>query len=252
MKKLLFLIAVMLIAQASFSQIFSWGIKGGVNSTKITFDDFNVGDPTISIDYDYLAEHPEAVEFDDENNVTYIDPQAFTVSGMGVEFSPSSYEMGYHFGGFARIKLLGLFIQPELLFSHAEASINVMEPDLNSVKESTATINYNKFDVPVMIGIKLGPARLNMGPVATFNLSPNVEGAKGEVNDVLNDFTEVTNLATFGGQLGVGLDILKKVTLDVRYEFPLSKLGDDVTIGENTFSTDQRQSQFIGSIGWMF
>lgn len=254
MKKLVFFIAVMLVAQVSFTQIFSWGIKGGVNSTKISFDDFSVGDPTISIDYNYLANNPDAVETDVDGNITYIDPQAFTVSGLGVEFSPKSYEMGYHFGAFARIKLLGIYVQPELIFSHASAGIDFSEYDevAGELKTSTANINYNNFDIPVMVGMKLGPARFNLGPVASFKLSPNVEGAKGEVKESLEDFSSATELATFGGQVGVGIDILKKLTLDIRYEFPLSKLGDQVTIGDNTFNTDQRQTQVIGSIGWMF
>ena len=253
MKKLVFFIAVMLVAQVSFTQIFSWGIKGGVNSTKISFDDFSVGDPTISINYDYLADNPDAITYDGSGNITYIDPQAFTVTGLGVEFSPKSYEMGYHFGAFARIKVLAIFIQPELIFSHASAGIDFSEPTAaGELKKSTANINYNNFDIPVMVGMKLGPARFNLGPVASFKLSPNVEGAKAEVKESLEDFSSATEFATFGGQVGVGIDILKKLTLDLRYEFPLSKLGDQVTIGDNTFNTDQRQTQVIASIGWMF
>ncbi len=257
MKKLVFLISIVLMAQMSFAQLFSWGVKGGVNSTKVSFDDFNI-DGDFTVKEDYLPGGPNAddliitVQDDEGNDVEIINPQAINTPRL--TFTPSSYEMGYHFGAFARLKLLGIFIQPELLFSHAEAAIDFSDTDnlVDNVSSSTATINYNKFDVPVMVGVKLGPARLNMGPVATFNLSPSVEGAAGEVEDMLDDFTEVTNLATFGAQVGVGVDILKKVTIDVRYEFPISKLGDEVTIGDNTFSTDQRQAQFIGSVGFMF
>lgn len=255
MKRIVIFITVLLMAQLSMAQLFSWGVKAGVNSTKVSFDDFSIkGDPQFTIDYNYLATHPDAVTYDGDGNITYIDPAAFDVTLPGVQFKPKSYEMGYHFGAFVRLKVLGIYVQPELIFSHAEASIDFSETDelAGALKTSTASIKYNNFDIPVMVGMKLGPARFNLGPVASFKLSPNVEGAEAEVKESLNSFTKATEFATFGGQVGVGIDILKKLTLDVRYEFPLSKLGDQVNIGENTFKTDQRQTQFIASVGWFF
>jgi len=252
MKKLVFLIGVMLVAQASFSQIFTWGVKAGVNSTKVSFDDFSI-ENDITIKPDYL---PGGSNEDDliitVDGQEVINPQA--INRPGIKFEPKSYEMGYHFGAFARLKVLGIYIQPELIFSHAEASIDFSDTDnlAGELESSTATIKYNSFDIPVLVGMKLGPARFNLGPVASFKLDPNVEGAKAEVKEGLTSFSDATELATFGGTVGVGIDILKKVTLDVRYEFPLSKLGDEVNIGDNSFKTDQRQSQVIGSIGFMF
>jgi hypothetical protein len=250
MKKLIFFIAVMLVAQVSFTQIFSWGIKAGVNSTKISFDDFSIEDD-ITIKPDYLPGGPNA----DDLIITVdgqevINPAA--INRPGVKFEPKSYEMGYHFGAFARIKVLAIYIQPELYFSHTEAAIDFREEGAaGEVLESSATINYNNFDIPVLVGMKLGPARFNLGPVASFKLAPKVQDAQSQVENI-ESFSDATELATFGGQVGVGIDILKKVTLDIRYEFPLSKLGDQVTVGGNSFNTDQRQTQFMASIGWMF
>jgi hypothetical protein len=261
MKKILLFVAVLFIANTSFSQLFSWGIKGGVNSSKITFDDFNIEKDQPLVTFDGLT--PDAsgnitIPVEEINGQLVPDPQwvadHMNVNVPTLSFTPSSYEMGYHFGVFARIKVLAIFIQPELIFSQTNASIDVS--DVNNLwdnfTESTVDIKYNNFDIPVMVGVKLGPLRLNAGPVATFKLSSDPSAANDEINEMLNDFTAVTKTATFGGQAGVGIDILKKVTLDVRYEFPLSKLGDDVTIAGQTFKTDQRQSQFIASIGWMF
>lgn len=258
MKKLFLIVGLLIAAQVSFSQIFSWGIKAGVNSTKISFDDFSIdAPPTVGIDYNYLANNPEAVTTDGDGNITYIDPQVFTVTAPKVKFTPSSYNMGYHFGAFARIKVLGVFIQPELIFSQTKTEINFEGQDATSligdIKNSSAEIKYSNFDVPVMCGVKLGPARIYAGPVATFKLGNKVGTTPGdEIGEMIDDYNKVAEKATFGGQAGVGLDILSKVTLDVRYEFPLSKLGDNVTIGGNSYSTDQRASQFIASIGWMF
>ncbi|MGE4289995.1 MAG: porin family protein [Salinivirgaceae bacterium] len=258
MKKLILILSVIFIAHMSYSQIFTWGIKGGVNSSKVSFDDFSI-DPKVSIKDSYLPggtnEGSLFVDLDGDGTAAEINPLALNVVA-NLAFEPASYDMGYHFGAFARVKLLGIFIQPELIFSQTNTTINIKKPlaDLYSdVAESSASIKYTNFDIPVMVGVKLGPARLYGGPVASFKLGNNAdESASDEINQMLDSFTAVTQKATFGGQAGVGLDILKKVTLDVRYEFPLSKLGDSITLGDYSYNTDQRQSQFLASIGIMF
>ncbi len=251
MKKLIFIVSVLFLAHAAQSQIFSWGIKGGVNSSKISFDDFSVdGVPSVAVDPADLSQPDFLI---DVAGTTVINPKYVTVTMPNIAFTPSSYELGYHFGAFARIKVAMLYIQPELIFSQTNANIDVTGEDaLSEFKSSVSTVTYTNFDIPVMVGIKLGPARLCAGPVATFKLSTEANAATQEIIDMTNDFTAVTKTATFGAQVGVGVDILKKVTVDLRYEFGLSQLGDDIQLAGETFKTDQRQNQFIASIGWMF
>ncbi len=251
MKKLIFIVSVIFLAHTAQSQIFSWGIKGGVNSSKISFDDFSVdGVPSVAVDPADLSQPDFLI---DVAGTTVINPKYVTVTMPNVAFTPSSYELGYHFGAFARIKVLALYIQPELIFSQTNANIDVTGEDaFGEFKSSVSTVTYTNFDIPVMVGIKLGPARLCAGPVATFKLSTEADAATQEIIDMTNDFTAVTKTATFGAQVGVGVDILKKVTVDLRYEFGLSQLGDDIQVAGETFATDQRQNQFIASIGWMF
>jgi hypothetical protein len=220
MKKLLVIVCLFLAGQFAMGQMLSYGLKGGVQSSKIKFSDF-------SADVDV-------------NNQTV----------QNVSFEPSSYEMGFHLGAFARIKVLSFFVQPEVYFSNTGASINVKD-SLNTF-DGKAIMKYNKVDVPILVGMKFGPARIDMGPVATFNLSSKTKSNNDQVKDIMGDKFESTKSATFGYQVGVGLDILKKVTLDVRYEFGLSKLGDKVTIDGREFKTDQRVNQFVASIGFIF
>jgi len=257
MKKILLFATVLFITGTSFGQMFSWGIKGGVNSSKIKFDDFSISkEPIVFDDITPDANGNISIPVIEVDGKLVPDPAflADHITLPSVSFTPSSYEMGYHFGVFARIKVLAIYIQPELIFSQTNAQIDITDEGnlYDNFTNSTAEIKYNNFDIPVMVGVKLGPARLNLGPVATFKLSSDPSSANEEINGMLKDFTSVTRVATFGGQIGVGLDILKKVTIDVRYEFGLSKLGDDVKIAGQEFKTDQRQNQFIGSIGWMF
>lgn len=266
MKKLIIILFALLAIKTSNAQIFSFGLKGGVNSSKISFSDFSVDKaPTASINPDYyddIAVLMQSNPTEEQVGQFFLDnPNAMSITSPKVSFEPSSYEMGFHFGAFARIKILAVFLQPELIFSQTNAAIN-MNPEgfdafgvANQVKSSKVT--YNNFDVPVLLGFKFGPAHICAGPVATFKLNSKIDDATQQLlkeiesdNDM--DVFTVTKKATFGAQIGTGLTIAKKLTVDVRYEFGLSKLGDKVTIGEQEFKTDQRGNQFIGSIGWMF
>ena len=59
--------------------------------------------------------------------------------------------------------------------------------------------------------------------------------------------------AVFGYQAGLGIDLFKKLTLDVRYAGSLGeKFGDAITIGGQNFQLDYGQSSFLVSLGIMF
>jgi hypothetical protein len=59
--------------------------------------------------------------------------------------------------------------------------------------------------------------------------------------------------AIWGYQAGVGLDILKKLSLDVRYAGSLGqKFGDAVAIGSQNFKLGYGQSSLLLSVGLMF
>lgn len=146
---------------------------------------------------------------------------------------------GFHGGAFFRISALGILIQPEVLFSMAENNILVDDAGVETVKSQ----KFNKLDVPLMVGIKLGPARLMAGPAASVMLSST---------DEISDVDGLAKRATFGYQAGVGLDLLKKITLDVRYEGGLNNFGDDIEIGGQELVLDGRSSAIILSVGVMF
>lgn len=213
MKKIVLFVALIASVQLCSADIFSWGIKAGLNSTKLNFNDYN-------------------------NNTS------------GVVITPEASEYGFHFGGLARINVAMLFVQPELTFSSVGSTININDP-ANAIVNDVTKVKYNKIDVPVMVGMKFGPARVGLGPVATFNLTSKND-APSEVQSEVDTFTKISNAATFGAQVGVGIDILGKVIADVRYEFGLSKITDGVNIGGTTYNTDQRQNQFLVSVGFLF
>ncbi|GAH15956.1 unnamed protein product, partial [marine sediment metagenome] len=67
----------------------------------------------------------------------------------------------------------------------------------------------------------------------------NKNDSKADLFDTAG-YEEKYKSATFGYQAGVGIDILKKVTFDFRYEGNLNKLGDGMTIGGEDFNFDSR------------
>ena len=145
-------------------------------------------------------------------------------------------EFGYQFGVFARLKLLGLYVQPELLFSNNKSTIGI-------TGLGDAEFSFNKIDVPVMVGMKFGPLRVQAGPALSF-----LTKAESEIGGTVQDVKDNYNSATIGYQAGLGLDLLKFV-FDIKYEGNLSKFADPITSGIN-INTDQRQNQFVFALGY--
>lgn len=218
MKKLIIILLAVMAFNLANAQFLRFGFKAGVSSTNVKFDDIKNIESS-----DGLKEY--AIKQGDS-------------------------KMGFHAGLYGRIQLLGLFVQPELLFTHSQGE--VVLADVTASQMYTETQKFNKIDIPVIVGWKFGPARLGIGPVASFMLSES-DGLKDKLSSISTDATENNfRKATFGYQIGVGLDILKKITLDVRYEGNLSKLGNGITLGGKDYKFDQRNPQFIFSAGIFF
>lgn len=182
----------------------SWGLKGGVSSNNFTMDPL-----TITSTSQVLDAAEEAA-------------------------------WGFHGGLFVRVSMLGFMIQPEVLFATAENNILVEDAGIETIKSQ----KFNKVDIPLMLGIKLGPARLMAGPAASIMIS--------STSDLIGNADDLYKQATFGYQAGIGLDLLGKVTLDARYEGGLNNFGDEIEVDGETFQLDGRSSAFLFSIGIMF
>lgn len=150
---------------------------------------------------------------------------------------------GFNAGAFLRMKVAMIYIQPEVLFATNTYEYNVTTVSGTDLMKQT----FNRLEIPIMVGIKLGPVRVNAGPSASIQIG----SPKALIDDP--DFDQMYKGATFGYQAGIGIDLFKKITLDARYGGSLSgKFGDSVTIGGQTFALDSRQPSFILSVGFMF
>jgi len=212
MKKLTFILAISLfLVQTSSAQMFQWGIKAGLglNSLKIA-------------DLTGLEDGSDVYDLVTNDNV-----------------------MGYHVGFQTRINIAMIFIQPELYFNDGGAKIEEFK---NDALEATYNVNFQRVDLPLLVGVELGPARINLGPVGSYVVN---ESISGDVQNLDPDYTVFSQSMTWGFQAGLGID-LSKISLDVRYEGSLSSLGESITVGGADYQLDARPSQWIFSLGFWF
>jgi len=204
MKKLSVILFVLLLSIPTFSQI-NFGIKAGAESTTVPTYDVTSGTSNI-----------EALK---------------------------DASWGFHGGLFMRIKLLALYVQPEVVFASNTFDYNVTTSSVTEVKSQ----KFNRLSIPLLVGAKLGPIRINAGPAAAIQI--------GSPEALINDpnFDQMYKGAVWGFQAGIGMDLLKKLTIDLRYAGGLGDaLGSSVAIGGQTFQLDYGQKSFLVSLGWMF
>jgi len=214
MKKLLLIFAASLFFVVSAdAQMFGIGIKGGLGFSKLKFDDIR--------------------GIDDGSDVYDL------VTGESV--------MGYHLGLQTRIKLAMLYVQPEIYWNAGGGEVQKIVTSGN-MADDIYNIRFHRIDIPVLAGVKLGPLRINAGPVGSINISSD----NGGLDELSAGFESLGTTMGFGFQAGIGLG-LSKISLDARYEGSLTKyLGDAVTIGGNSYTLDARPSQWLISLGFWF
>ena len=206
MKKLFVILLAAFITFPAFSQV-KFGIKGGVSTTNLKMDDFKLNtDTTIN-----------------------------AIKGANY---------GFHAGAFVRFSIMGVYIQPELLFTSRtdEYKLEDLDNPASIIKQQ-----FNRLDLPIMLGFKAGPIRINAGPSARLLIN----SPKDLINDP--DYKTMYKSLTFGYQAGLGVDIIKRITIDLRYEGSLQKYQTRIenATGER-FKLDDRPNAFLLSVGLMF
>ncbi len=210
MKKLiLILLASFFLVQVADAQLFQWGLKGGLGFSSVQISDItNIQDGSDVYDL---------------------------ITGESV--------MGYHLGVQTRIKIAMVYVQPELYWNAGGGS-------LKQVVDGGATeilnVKFNRIDIPVMAGVKLGPVRLNLGPMASL-----VVGEDSDLSLLHPDLELYKKSLTWAWQGGVGVDFWK-LSVDVRYEGPLSDLKTVIPDDLSEYTLDPRPKQWLLSVGFWF
>ncbi|MDM8004497.1 MAG: outer membrane beta-barrel protein [Bacteroidota bacterium] len=205
MKKLFVILLALVLAAPLFSQV-KFGLKAGAST------DFTFTDQTFQgTDFEVILQNAKDAEW------------------------------GLQGGVFMRASFAGFYIQPELLLATATNSVTY-----DDVEAGGAPVIYNqkfnKLNIPVLLGVKVGPLRLNAGPAASVMISDPKEIIEGATY----------KKATFGYQAGLGFDLFKKLTVDLRYEGNLNQFGDQIVIGGETFVLDDRTGALLVQVGFIF
>jgi opacity protein-like surface antigen len=213
MKKILIAsIAAMFIFVSAQGQLFQYGLKAGVNFSQLSMDDVTgISDPQGAYNL---------------------------VTGGSVN--------GYQAGIMTRFNILMAFIQPEVYFNTCGGVIQKVQ----SGETTLLDVSFNRIDIPVLVGVKFGPARINAGPVGSMVL--NDDAFAELASEVSADFATINNNFTWGFQAGIGLDLFKKLAIDARYEGSLSRFGESFTVASQDFALDARPTAWIISLGWWF
>jgi hypothetical protein len=155
---------------------------------------------------------------------------------------------GFHLGVMGNLVLPGFFIQPELLYVNTGRQMKIEFPDLPEffdMEHEYYTEELHHLALPVIIGIKIGPLKLGVGPVFSLLLD-NTNNAKA-IDHLVHEYKN----ATVGYQALAGIQ-LGSLILDLKYENNLTNYGQGITIGGNEFAFDPRPQQFIVSLGLLF
>lgn len=175
---------------------FTFGIKGGVNYSKLKTKD----------------------DLTDENSIA-----------------------GYQVGVFTRLGGVGLYVQPELYLGSKGNDFVKVNTGTNTVAAS-GKVRFTTLDVPVLLGTKIGPSKLNLrfmaGPVISFVV--NEHTTFDSAYDNIQDFDNYKN-QNLAFQAGTGVD-LGNLTVDLRYEGGLSNISKSTEY-------NQKQNLFHLSLG---
>lgn len=179
-------------------------------------------------------------------------------------------------GLFGRVTIGRVYVQPEVLYFKTsnifDASVVGVENtnlfNLPTGANVNLTLNQMNLQVPVLIGVNLIDLdiitlRAQVGPTANFVLQSKtlfdetytVNGQQHELENVTTDQDFDTKTISWGLQAGLGLDLLKRITLDVNYNFGLSNVFESLnqtTLGD-TFDfgniDNTKQNMFMVTVG---
>ena len=183
MKKFILVLAALTFSIAAYSQGFEIGVKGGMNITAA----------------DVMKEASKDVQITNKN----------------------TYNGGIY--GRLKIKFVGIFIQPELVYNTRGYNFDIKEPITGTTINIKQQSNY--LDVPVLVGLKMFKfLRVYAGPNFQYLLTNEITGVDDAVALAIDFKKTDMKKSNTGVQIGFGLD-LSKFRVDVKYDFNPTDMG---------------------------
>lgn len=162
---------------------------------------------------------------------------------------------GYHAGVFTRLSLLGLHIQPELVYNWNKYDMNVWnkytawkpggmsEEENRNLNLFKSKITVQTLEVPVLVGIEILFLRLNAGPV--FNIMNKTTTSGG----IVTDADVLKPSVSFAA--GAGIDLMK-FSFDVRFNGQIKRSQNNLTIGTERRNFKSNFQGWTFSLGYKF
>jgi len=148
-------------------------------------------------------------------------------------FDGAKSKTGYHAGIWLRLKIpvVGLYVRPELVYTNLENEV------LYKTTGSTTSYNFQKIDIPVLLGKKFfGIGNVFVGPSFQYLLSSDF--SLNDIGDVKGDGF------TVGLQFGGGIEI-GNLGLDIRVERGFNGIESTFLNGTTNIDFDTRVNQVI-------
>jgi hypothetical protein len=166
-------------------------------------------------------------------------------AGNNIEWNIKNSGYGHHFGIYSRLTLLGVFVEPALLFNSNTVNYDIKTYSESGVFNTIRKEKYNNMDIPVIAGIKLGVLRFQGGVVGHLFIN--------SISDVVDvkGYEQRFKKTTYGWQAGTGLDIWK-LRMDLMFEGNLNKFGDHINIGGNNYAFAKTPSRLMLTMGYKF
>lgn len=182
-------------------------------------------------------------------------------------------------GLFGRVEIGGFYVQPEVLWFKSSNAFNLgtsfaQDTIIGNVTiptgaEMTFTLNAMNFQVPIFLGYKYEIAhniiaiRAQVGPTLNFTIPQQtlISQAVGtSTPEPIDNQTFDTKTIAFGLQGGLGIDLLDNITLDINYNFGISKLFGANLINNTEWGqyidtnniSDVHTNMFMVTIGYKF
>ena len=185
----------------------------------------------------------------------------------------SDFSNHFTAGIFGRVTIGRFYVEPEVLYFKTSNLFNVTWNGNNSsyniptdVNEVELTLNQMNLQVPVLLGFEIFDfnivaLRAQVGPTANFTLKSKTlldynAGENGQHEAAANQGFDTKSIS-WGLQAGLGVDVLKRITLDINYNFGLSNVLaplNNTALGEafdftNTNVENTKQGMFLVTVG---
>lgn len=191
----------------------------------------------------------------------------------------SSFSNHFTAGIFTRFTIGKFYIEPEVLYLNTSNIFKLTATgtqsdnlfNLPTDAEIKLTLNSMNLQVPILLGfnfldLKILTLRAQVGPTMNFVLSSktvydktySLNDIEHPINNVDTDERIKTKSLSWGLQAGLGLDLLKRITLDINYNFGLSSVLNklDGTVLGNTFDLSNidrsKENIFMVTVGIKF